>query len=139
LQFASCLAVLLYTARATLGASGRIALDHAFGLSLVAMLLVSPVTWPHYFLLLTLPLLLLWRDLPPSGWARNLYYAALFAIWLPPAMLWQRVLGLDMETLHDHPALPWQYLTVMSLNFYALLVFFVLSYRTTRATPGEPT
>ncbi len=38
--------------------------DRAFAVCVVAMLLASPITWHHYFVMLTLPLLILWRDMP---------------------------------------------------------------------------
>ena len=42
-------------------------LDLTFALTLVAMLLVSPITWDHYAVLLLLPGVLLWQRLPPGG------------------------------------------------------------------------
>src|SRR5262249_47187822 len=49
--------------------------DLAFGLALTAMLLVSPLTWEHYFLLLLVPWVLVWVRLPASSLVRGLFMA----------------------------------------------------------------
>ena len=47
--------------------------DYAFGLAITAMLLLSPICWEHYFLLLSIPFVLGWRDLPENFWVRCLF------------------------------------------------------------------
>jgi hypothetical protein len=48
-------------------AQSRYERDHAFATCITAMLLVTPIVWDHYLLLLLLPVALLWASLPTSG------------------------------------------------------------------------
>jgi hypothetical protein len=98
-------------------------LDLAFGLTVIAMLLVSPLTWDHYFLLLLVPLAVLWRELPRSGLARNAFRAILVLLWVPPLLLYKRFIPGDWLS---GTATPWHSLLVLSLQFYALVGLFVL-------------
>jgi hypothetical protein len=50
-------------------------------LATIAMLLVSLTTWDHYFLLLLLPLALLWADLRPGN---DAYFSCTFALVVLP-------------------------------------------------------
>jgi hypothetical protein len=104
--------------------------DEAFAVCLVGMLLVSPITWNHYFLLLAMPLALLWRDL--CGIARWCYWAIVVLIWVPVG--WIYLIGIGKEAArkwdtskHDlAAATPWQNLLVLSLPTYCLLALFIL-------------
>jgi hypothetical protein len=73
---ASAVAVAAVVAFCAARARSRSAADLAFGVALVGMLLVSPITWEHYLLLLPLPLAVLWKRLPPSEGVRCVYGAA---------------------------------------------------------------
>lgn len=67
----SCLLVVIAVVRNVRSARSTDELDLAFGATTVAMLLVSPITWDHYFLLLIPLLAILWNrlDRPPvAGW-----------------------------------------------------------------------
>jgi hypothetical protein len=97
--------------------------DLGFGLTVIAMLLVSPVTWEHYFLELLVPLAVLGRRLPPSGASRNLFRLILVLLWVQPRWLWD--LAIPGGWL-DGTAVPWQTLTVLSVQFYALTGLFIL-------------
>jgi hypothetical protein len=113
-------------------ARSRKAQDHLFGVTVMAMLLVSPITWSHYFLLLLLPVFLLWRDLPDSGASRIIFSVSLILMWLPIFTFWKLFLpGTDMEWWMVE-ALPWQTLTIVSIHTYALLALFVLGLLTFR-------
>jgi hypothetical protein len=97
--------------------------DLAFGLVLVGMLLVSPLTWDHYFLLLPLPVVLLWQRLPPGGIARWLF--AVIPVILSLNLKW----FFNLTVPGGWPggtAGPVQTLTVVALPFYALLALFVV-------------
>jgi hypothetical protein len=107
--------------------------DLGFALFLVGMLLVSPFAWNHYFLLLFLPVLLIWERLPSAGIQRWLFaiipvilclnIELYFAYLIPP--------GLDGGT-----AGPAQSLTVVALQFYALLALFVVGLAVFRLSGG---
>src|SRR5205823_6463896 len=58
--------------------------DTAFGLTVTAMLLVSPITWDHAFLLLLLPLAVIWLGLPPSGLGLGIFLSCVAVLWLDP-------------------------------------------------------
>ena len=58
-----------------------------FGLTITAMLLVSPVTWEHYFLLLLIPLTVVWVDLPKTRMARWSLTLIVVAMFLPIILL----------------------------------------------------
>lgn len=90
------------------------------------MLLVAPIVWQHYFLLLLLPLAIVWRDLPPSTPARAIFVAIILALGLWPERVWG-VIGLV-----GHDALPIHALGVLSYQFYALLALFALGFAAVR-------
>jgi hypothetical protein len=108
--------------------SGRGQEDLAFGLSIVAMLLVAPITWDHYLMLLLIPWALIWVKLPPSVLARGLFLFISVAVWLPPGELWPLVVPvIDVNRRPVYgPATPLHSLTLLSIHCYALLGMFVL-------------
>jgi hypothetical protein len=128
----SCLAVAALVAAAALRARGRAGRDHAFGLSVTAMLLASPITWDHYFLLLLLPAALLGATLPRPRPRWYAFLACLAVLWLPPE-LYHLVAGLRSSGL----AQPWQTVTTLALQTYALLGLFVLGLVSARGGPAE--
>lgn len=99
--------------------------DAVFGLSITTMLLVSPVTWEHYFLMLLLPLALAWVDLPRESWARitlGLVLAVLFMpiimlcnVWIPGGFFEGQATWVTTVTL-------------LSMQLYALLGLLTLGY-----------
>src|SRR5262249_38446445 len=121
----SCLAVLGVLAAVVTRARSRDERDHAFGLSLTAMLLVSPITWDHYFLLLMLPGVLLWRKLS-SGLQRVALLLCLTFLWLDKSMYWMNLFHFHPYRWHHTYARPWQTLAALSVQTYALLGFFIL-------------
>jgi Glycosyltransferase family 87 len=99
--------------------------DHAFCLTLVAMLLLSPLAWDHYLLLLLLPLawfatcvvgktLRLWSLIVLGG----LLSLHPLCYWVP--VLWDSQRGAFLEILS-----PWHTLTVLSIHTYALVGLFI--------------
>ncbi len=118
-----CAAVLITLALVVRRAKTAIELDVAYGLSLTAMLLVSPITWDHYLLLLLVPIAATWVALPPSVGARVLFAAVLIAFWSPPSIIHQLLIpgGKSMGV-----AKPWHTITLLSYQCYALIALFVL-------------
>jgi hypothetical protein len=89
------------------------------------MLLVSPITWDHYFLLLLLPLAVLWPQLPPKrGW-RCAWGAILVLLCLNPKLVWDRTIAGPGELLGG-VAQPIHAATVLSYQCYTLLALFAL-------------
>jgi hypothetical protein len=97
--------------------------DRAFALTVTAMLLVSPITWDHYFLLLLTPLAVAWTRLPLTNLARMTFLTIGFVLWMKPDDLYQAFIpgGAVSGT-----ATSWQALCILSLPCYALLLFFAL-------------
>ena len=106
--------------------------DCAFALAVVATLLVSPITWSHYSLLLLLPLVLawMWACPGPELW---LYGVILGVLWLPPNFAAQVWLGHDAAAMSNdlnHSRLTiGENLGIVSIPHYALVGLFLLVLR----------
>jgi len=97
--------------------------DSAYGLSLTAMLLISPIAWDHYLLLLMVPLTLTWLHLPASPKFELAFYAIVAAFWISPVVLYRAFI--PGETLRG-PAYPGHVFFVLSFQCWAVLAFFAL-------------
>jgi hypothetical protein len=95
--------------------------DLTFALAITSMLLVSPVCWSHYLLLLLVPLAVVWNELPASRFARALFLAIVSAFWLGYPLVWTAAGLTDWRV-----ASPLHSLGVLSYEFYALLALFAL-------------
>ena len=114
-------------------ARDRANLDRAFALVTTLSLLVSTVAWPHYFVVLLLPLALVVHASPPLD---RTMLTALVATWalmnVPQVPIAMRVIGAG-------PASPLFALTVLSANFYGLTGFFIWQLAAwRRATHSRP-
>jgi hypothetical protein len=120
----SCGVVVAVQAWIAWRARSRVEKDLAFGLTIIAMLLVSPITWDHYLLLLTVPLAVLWTRLPRPNLVRMLFLIILIAFWIEPARLFDALVpgGYKQGT-----AYPIHTLCVLSIPCYALLILFALN------------
>jgi hypothetical protein len=128
----TCAALTLILVLVIRKANSREQCDRAFGATVIAMLLVSPVAWEHYFVILLLPVALLWVAFPkrPRTRAAFLLVQALL-FFLPPVDLH----GLTVPGgFPNGLASPAHTLTVLSFQFYALLGLYTLAVRSTR--PG---
>jgi alpha-1,2-mannosyltransferase len=116
--------------------------DRAFALAVVGMLLVSPITWPHYLVLLVAPIALFIARFP-RGTARLLLLVCLGVLWLPDTVVPWLVFGPDEAfrmTVHRHePLSPVGNLLMGSVPHYALLGVFVLAFRLSRSGSEPPT
>lgn len=99
--------------------------DQAFALCVTAMLLVSPVTWEHYFLLLLLPLTLVWLKLPETLFFRVVKISVLIVLCLPIIGLCNLIIPGGFWSGH---ATPWHALTLMAMQCYALCALFALGF-----------
>ena len=100
----------------------------------VAMLLVSPITWDHYFLLLVLPLGVLWAATSTRRWTRYYLLANILVLgMLKPAWIWGRTIPGHGEfafgaSQQRSIADPFHTLTVISYPFYLLVLLFAFAW-----------
>jgi hypothetical protein len=97
--------------------------DLAFGLAVTAMLLVSPITWDHYLLMLLVPIAVTWVRLPQSDAARILFTAILIAFWSWPLQIDNLLIPGGVATGLARPV---HTFTILSYQCYALLALFAL-------------
>jgi Glycosyltransferase family 87 len=120
---ASCAPILITMACIARRAQTQFEQDHAFGLSLTAMLLVAPITWDHYLLLLALPVAATWLCLPRTRTARILFALILTAFWFPALLMYELTIpgGLSVGI-----ASPLHTVTILAYQCYALVALFGL-------------
>jgi hypothetical protein len=119
----SCSVIVVILASAIRRAKSLPERDLAFGLAVTAMLMVSPITWDHYLLLLLVPLAVAWVRLPGSDTARIVLALVVLAFWSWPLQIDNLVIpGGVARGL----AKPIHTLTVLSYQCYALLALFAL-------------
>jgi hypothetical protein len=132
----SCTVVTAIVLQAAHRARSRGDCDRAFGIALIGTLLVWPVVWEHYFVLLLVPMALAWwTAFPTRPAARFGFLAAQAALFfIPPA----DVQGLVIPGGYPRGlATPVHALTVLSFQLYALLALFALAVRTARPAETE--
>jgi hypothetical protein len=106
--------------------------DLAYAASIVAMVLLSPIAWDHYLLLLVLPIALLWRRLRRSGvaWPVFLFLVALLCV--EPLRVMHHCLilmGAARGPGTGHwVATPLDTLTALSVPCYAIAGLFLLMF-----------
>ncbi len=104
--------------------------DRAFAAAIVGMILVSPITWSHYFVLLLLPMALLWMRWP-VGWPRMVMWFVLIPLWIPDNFFTILAVGpaqsLAMVKMQHDLISPVANITFLSALTYALLALFVLT------------
>lgn len=104
--------------------------DRALAAGIVGMLLVSPITWSHYFVLLLLPVALLWMRWP-VGWPRIIMWLVLIPLWVPDNFWAALAVGpaqaLAMVKIQHDPISPVVNITFISALTYALVALFVVT------------
>ncbi len=95
--------------------------DLTYATAVIGMLLISPVCWNHYLLILLVPLAIIWIELPSSMCARALFLLILTAFWIGYPVVW------TVFDLNGRIATPLDHLFVLSYQFYALLGLFGLA------------
>lgn len=100
--------------------------DFAFAATATAMLFLTPIAWQHYFVILAMPLILLAARLEHGTPGRCVFLIALAVLWLSPRLAWIVADLMDPEGVPLGSASPWQSVTALSLQFYAILAVFVL-------------
>jgi Glycosyltransferase family 87 len=130
LTFLSSGLVLLFLVRSSLRARSQQEQDDVFSLTLIAMLLVSPIAWDHYILLLLLPLMYFWATLPKSGWTTWTFRGLAVLLTLHPYCYWWLLLCDPSKDWTKIPVQPWQTLTALSMHTYLLMGLFVFGLAT---------
>ncbi len=120
-------AVAALTARAIWRVRSQAECGTAFGLCVIAMLLLSPVTWEHYFVLLFLPAIILWARLRPWSHDWWMFAGIVTLLWLPPMAYWHLFMGATQANLTTLTATPRDALTGLAIPCYALVALFIFA------------
>ncbi|MDX1946223.1 MAG: glycosyltransferase family 87 protein [Pirellulaceae bacterium] len=116
--------------------------DLAFALGVVGALLASPITWGHAFVLLTLPLLVVWRQAAAGSGMRWLVVAAIGFLWLVrPNWIWNYLVpgfeALSLGVAPDGYRIPAIHaLSALSIGTYGLVALFAATFAA-RPSPGS--
>lgn len=100
--------------------------DGAWMTTIVAMTLVSPLTWDHHLVVLALPLAWAWRETAGRRAARIALTIILAAVWISPVVVWRLYLG---ERFGRTILSPGESLTLFSFQCYAMVALFVVTAR----------
>ena len=94
------------------------------------MLLASPITWDHYFVLLIPAFWFAWQACPGQLVSRTLIVIfAVALLWLNPLSVWAATIPEQFCTDGQaRVAGPVYVLTLISFQFYALLGFYLLVF-----------
>jgi hypothetical protein len=110
--------------------------DYRYGVAICAMLLLSPTCWPHYFVLLLLPLVLLWRGFQEAPQGRWMLALCLVLLFMPPGVYWKCA---DL-TRHGPACVagPSATIFILSLQTYAIAgVWLLITLRERRAASAD--
>ena len=124
----SSLGVLVAWAWAVLRARTQEQQDVAFGVTTTTMLLLAPVAWDHYMLLLILPVTQLWIARATVRRGRILLLLILACLWLNPLFFWNALLPVPTVINNAAGAALWS-LVAVSLQFFALIGLFLLGLK----------
>jgi hypothetical protein len=97
-------------------------------LATVAMILLSPVAWNHYFVILLLPTAWLFHRLATPGWRRVGLILCVAILWLPQWTLWKWALPGPFEGGKFHRVDGLDTLTGMAVQLYAVLGLLALCF-----------
>ncbi len=113
--------------------------DLAFSMLLPAVILMSPVAWDHYFVLLLLPVVLLWTTLPLNTISRWDIRLIGCLLWAAPGVWWNLFIP-DFSSPHTSlSSTSWMTITVLSIPTYAVIGLFALGIATLQRSRVEGT
>lgn len=123
--------------------------DQSFAISIVAMLLMTPTTWHHYFIILVFPIGLLLAYYQPHSGKRWIVNLLILALAISPRVVWALLIPTQKAAIPSAVAtpweqggmvaLPWQSLTALSYQCYALLIIIALLWPTTQHLSEDST
>ncbi|MFH1300355.1 MAG: glycosyltransferase family 87 protein [Planctomycetota bacterium] len=118
--------------------------NEGFAITIVAMLLMSPTTWHHYFIILAFPVGLLLARYQPHTAKRWIVNLLMLALAISPRVAWALLIPTQKAAATATPwqqggmlALPWQSLTALSYQCYALLIIIALLWPDLKKCSGE--
>jgi hypothetical protein len=113
--------------------------DRAFAVAVFGMLLASPIAWTHYFVLLAVPVGILWAHLP-RGWPRWAFWPLIVPLWLPENFFALLAVGAEQARLminrRHAPIDATTNLVALSAFTYVLLALFALATFVKGEAPG---
>jgi hypothetical protein len=117
--------------------------DLLYALTMIGMLLVSPITWDYYLLLLILPVAMLWQRLPRGGIGREVAVLLLAVLCIQALMVVEHGLILldaahPVNNYHRWTVTPLATATAVSVPCYALVGLFVLTLLAGGRRQNEP-
>jgi len=130
------LALIALLSRLVLRARSRADRDLAFALCLPIMVLISPVAWNHYLVLLPLPIVVLWTSLPATGPSRWDLRVLVLVLWLSPKVWWSLFIPGYSSSHAAVYSTPWGTLTALSIPTYAVLGLVLLGVSTAQPEDG---
>jgi len=135
LWFAGSIGGITFAWRATVRSHSPVNRDVAFTVWISLMLLISPITWDHYFLLAALPLLGLWKQADASFQPPLLFLAcaSLLLVVLSPYTVWRFLIpGYAKFGMTPGVATPAMLLTAVSFQFHVATALFAFGLRRLR-------
>lgn len=115
----------------------RNVIDRSFATCVIANLLVSPITWDHYFLLLSLPTLILWHSAECVR-VRVILLSMIAIMAANPSWIWNPLIAGDHELAalwggEPSVATAWQTVSLIAYPCYTLVALFVFTLLSGRA------
>jgi Glycosyltransferase family 87 len=129
---ASLLAILIWAGKRASG-RGVIAREGLFAMTVVGMVLISPISWPSSLLLLILPLAILLKVSNGPGLFRGLVVVAALVLWFYPTMWEWR-----LRPIASRPYEPWDSLTHLGFKTYAMLGLYAMAGWVAVRLPNHP-
>ena len=104
--------------------------DVAFSACLIGMLLVSPITWDHYYLILLVPYAVLWKY-APGPWHKAFLLGTIVILFtIYSRWIWDATIPGEgelafLEGLEPSVAATWHVVTVLAYHTYTLLALLI--------------
>lgn len=114
--------------------------DLTFSVWISLMLIISPITWDHYFLLAVLPLLALWKHSGISAPSPKVFLvcATLLLVVVSPYTVWRfSVPGYARFGMTPAIGTPLRLMTLISVQFYMVVALFAFSCRRLFPAPNH--
>jgi hypothetical protein len=89
------------------------------------MLLLSPTCWPAYFMMLLLPVAMLWQESPHGSYRRWMLITCVVLLLVPPGLCWA-CCGINQERINSAVG-PLATLTALALQTYAVFGLWSLA------------
>ena len=123
----SCLTIIICLFLVGEGSKTKDDSDILYSLFVIALLLLSPLTWEHAFLLLILPFIVIWKRVKEKKPVNMLFLFISGLLFLEKSLIWRLFYPeFRPETWQNVISNPVLKLTIFAYPFYALVGFFVI-------------